>query len=435
MNAKFLKSLPSDQVLALYQDKWASLSVFRSFPELTRLYILQHVFSPVVEQDGWTTTEHYSKQRKIIRSLRKLHVLIPKGDSHLQLHPSFRVHLKEFLSTGGTVRECDSGNPSDSNAEIVTIPAATLLAYTAKIWGSILHFMVGLISDKPPSRFVLKLLVTADLMQFGEDNALKITNKGFSFLFESTNKQVWTLLEIYLRSSSQSSDMKLAEILTFLFRFSFLESGKGYPLSGLTPSQIQVVRDLCDLGLVFRKKKQPLYFPTSFAVQLSSGATITPASSREWIIVETDYRIFAYTSSLLDIMLISLFTDLVYQLPNLVVGVLSQESVHAAFASGLSAQHILDFIERNAHPEMKKKSPVIPETVADDIRLWEAERNKVSFAEGVLFTKFASHVLFNKSEAYAKQLGGLIYSNKSKRVIFVKGDIHKELKRFIKSDK
>ena len=49
---------------------------------------------------------------------------------------------------------------------------------------------------------------------------------------------------------------------------------------------------------------------------------------------------------------------------------------------------ILGYLEQYAHPEMKKSRPRIPPNVADQIRLWEEERNRFTLAEGVLFSDF-----------------------------------------------
>jgi transcription initiation factor TFIIH subunit 4 len=59
-----------------------------------------------------------------------------------------------------------------------------------------------------------------------------------------------------------------------------------------------------------------------------------------FIIIETNYRLYAYTSSSLQISLLSLFVKILYQMPNLVMGVLTRESVRAALLNGITANQV-----------------------------------------------------------------------------------------------
>ena len=67
-------------------------------------------------------------------------------------------------------------------------------------------------------------------------------------------------------------------------------------------------------------------------------------------------------------------------MPNLFVGRLTRESCSASFESGIEADAIVDYLRRNAHPQALKiraKAPVVPETIGDGIRLWEAESKRM----------------------------------------------------------
>jgi transcription initiation factor TFIIH subunit 4 len=48
------------------------------------------------------------------------------------------------------------------------------------------------------------------------------------------------------------------------------------------------------------------------------------------------------------------------------------------------------FLETNAHPQMKQNSPVIPESIADQLRLWEAEDRRLTLDAGYFYDDFAS---------------------------------------------
>ena len=70
---------------------------------------------------------------------------------------------------------------------------------------------------------------------------------------------------------------------------------------------------------------------------------------------------YAYTSSALQAAILRLFARCECVLPNLFVGVLTRESVTGALSCGLSADQIVDFLRKHAHPHVAQRVPVVPE--------------------------------------------------------------------------
>lgn len=74
-------------------------------------------------------------------------------------------------------------------------------------------------------------------------------------------------------------------------------------------------------------------------------ASPVPALSRRSpprtdIVVETNYRVYAYTTSDLRVALLSLFVTVQYRLANLAVGVISRESVRDALTHGITSAQV-----------------------------------------------------------------------------------------------
>ena len=119
--------------------------------------------------------------------------------------------------------------------------------------------------------------------------------------------------------------MDPVDVLSFLFTLGSLELGIPYSTSNLTPTQLHMLDDLSDFGLVFRDSPtSALYYPTRLATTLTSDAPALPnsaltttttsnstsslaasASERGFLILETNYRLYAYTSSPLLISILS----------------------------------------------------------------------------------------------------------------------------------
>ena len=55
-------------------------------------------------------------------------------------------------------------------------------------------------------------------------------------------------------------------------------------------------------------------------------------------------------------------------------------SFQSAVAHNVSAADIQAFLERNAHPRMASQTPVLPDTVVNQVMLWARERNRLEFA-------------------------------------------------------
>ena len=77
-----------------------------------------------------------------------------------------------------------------------------------------------------------------------------------------------------------------------------------------------------------------------------------------YLILETNYRVYAYTANLLRIAILNLFVTLKSRLPNLVIGQLTRHSVKSALNKGITADQIITYLTHHAHPQMYKNVSV-----------------------------------------------------------------------------
>lgn len=78
--------------------------------------------------------------------------------------------------------------------------------------------------------------------------------------------------------------------------------------------------------------------------------------------------------------------------------------MRAALRSGITADQIIGYLKQHIHPKMlhgEIKNP-LPPTVVDQIKLWELERNRLTYSDGVLYSQFLSQVtyIFYKTSFY-----------------------------------
>ncbi|XP_034835175.1 general transcription factor IIH subunit 4 [Maniola hyperantus] len=445
---EYLKSRSAQFLETLYNYPTICLAVYRELPELARHFVIRLLFveQPVPQAvvASWVSQTHAKEQSKACEALSELFVWqeapIPGGLPGWMLTQSFKKNLKVALLGGGRPWSMSSSLEPDGKARDV----AFLDAYALERWECVLHYMVGSAQTEGISADAVRILLHAGLMtRDAEDGSAVITRAGFQFLLLSTAKQVWLFLQHYLHTAEKRS-LSAAECLAFLYQLSFSTLGKDYSTEGMSNNMLVFLQHLREFGLVYqRKRKAGRFYPTRLALNITCVkdgiAPLDTTTTSGYIIVETNYRVYAYTQSSLQVALLGLFTELIYRFPNVVVGVLTRESVRAALRGGISAQQIIRYLEQHSHTQMLKAdtggvrtASVLPPTVVDQVQLWESERNRFTYTEGVVYNQFLSQAEFAVLRDYAKGAGVLTWHSERARTMVVTRASHDDVKRFWK---
>ncbi|MEE6471928.1 hypothetical protein FKM82_009411 [Ascaphus truei] len=437
---EFLQELSPGVLDRLYNHPATCLAVFRELPGLAKNYVMRMLFLeqplPQAAVALWVKKENHKEHEEntqVLSGLRLWHTQqLPGGLQGLILNPIFRENLRIALLGGGKAWADDGSmlGPDKYTRDVISLDK-----YAEERWEVILHFMVGSPSAAV-SQDLAQLLIQAGLMKSDSGDAPCISSAGFQFLLLDTASQLWYFMLQYLKSA-ESRGMILVDILSFMFQLSFSTLGKDYSVEGMSDSLLIFLQHLREFGLVFqRKRKSRRYYPTRLAINLASGISGTVDSHKQgFILVETNYRVYAYTDSELQIALVALFSEMLYRFPNLVVAQVTRESVQQAIGNGITAEQIIHFLRTRAHSVMLRQTPVLPPTITDQIRLWELERDRLRFSEGVLYNQFLSQVDFELLRNYARDLGVLVFENPAKRVMVVTPGGHSDVKRFWKRQK
>uniref|UniRef100_A0A453DGW0 RNA polymerase II transcription factor B subunit 2 n=1 Tax=Aegilops tauschii subsp. strangulata TaxID=200361 RepID=A0A453DGW0_AEGTS len=102
-------------------------------------------------------------------------------------------------------------------------------------------------------------------------------------------------------------------VTTYKLTASFLISLfmlQAYSLSTLTEVQRVAIMDLMELGLVKLQqgRKDSWFIPTKLATNLSSSLSDSAASKEGIVVVETNFRLYAYSASKLHCEILRLFS-------------------------------------------------------------------------------------------------------------------------------
>ncbi|KAF0755421.1 hypothetical protein AaE_004974 [Aphanomyces astaci] len=170
--------------------------------------------------------------------------------------------------------------------------------------------------------------------------ALHITDTGYEFMLKDIHAQTWIFVLEYMKDIDRKGILSAEEMLQFLFQMSYCRMNEYYAVADLTRHQQQLLGDLVELGLLYRRgAKATRFYTTSLAVNLIFGGMLgqtrssitmsqgldhlhrpsksphlpppTAADAHLLIVVETNFKVYAYTQSSLHIAMLSVFVDIV----------------------------------------------------------------------------------------------------------------------------
>ncbi|KAI3405922.2 TFB2 [Candida oxycetoniae] len=478
---EYLEDLPKTVQSKLFEAPATCLSIYRLLSPMAKFYIMSMIFNekpiPVRDLNKWCKPSARKLEFEALKRLESLHLIeYDSKGTHIRLNSIFRSNFRDCL-TGS--QDPNAFGSVDTTVDKHKVDVAFLDSFATQKWESILHFMVGTEGTKAPSKSVLSLLRLGGLME-GQNNNLNITNTGFQFLLQDINAQIWTLLLQYL-NLTQELNMNPVDVLNFIFILGSLELGNSYLVSSLSETQVSMLADLKDYGLVYQRvDTSSRFYPTRLATTLTSDssalktpsmaveqvldksegdAMLSSPNTRESIIIETNFKLYAYTQSPLEIAILNLFVQLKTRFSNMVCGQITRESIRNALYNGITADQIIKFLEMHAHPQMlllakekldkklefdashnintaggapqskadgsvsqQHKLEVLPPNVVDQIKLWQLELDRIQTFDGYLFKDFANQQEFEILSNYATELGVLIWSDKIKKKFFVTKD-------------
>ncbi|KKK11874.1 hypothetical protein P175DRAFT_0460813 [Aspergillus ochraceoroseus IBT 24754] len=467
---EYLESLPGTVFFKLYQQPSTALAIFRRMlPDLAKCFVMALLYLkdplPAADLEIWVKPESLKERDSALSILGRLHILsntttTENVRAYMVTNP-FAASLRQALTGAEQIQSFGvlSQIPNEQGVSV-----ADLDEYARRQWEGVLGYMVGtsglgIQRDVNLSKGVKELLQAGHLVEI-RDRRVEITKDGFAFVLQDVGTQVWHILILYVDSAG-AIGMDSVEVLSFIFLLSSLELGKSYERKHLTSNQLRTLTDLADFGIVYQDSPEAEHFyPTRLATTLTSdsSALSNPISgslsgstdgdsnkpSSGFIIIETNYRLYAYTSSPLQISLIALFTSLKYRFPNLITGKITRQSVRRAIEMGITADQIISYLATHAHPQMRKHNAsrstsnqagmppsVLPPTVVDQIRLWQLERDRVKATPGFLFKDFVSLAEYEAPCRYAEEIGVLVWKSDRKRMFFVTR--HEQVAAFLRN--
>ncbi|TWU76065.1 RNA polymerase II transcription factor B 52 kDa subunit [Metarhizium rileyi] len=481
--ADYLEKLPGTTFRKLYQQPSTTFAIFRRMlPHLAKTLVMRILYMPkpmlLSDLDLWVKPDAKRQRDNAISTLKGLYIIqisVPSKEKpqEMQLTTNFKNSLRLALTGGG---EHNSFGVPSTLLVPPEIDLPFLDRYARKKWDDILHFVVSSVGYKStsdvtgPNKSVKELLIAGRLVDRRSNGSIGITQAGFTFLLQEPNAQVWTLLLLWLEASetNKAAGLETVDMLSFLFVLASLELGRAYDTNALTEQRKNMLPSLLDFGLIYiPQHKRSMFFPTRLATTLTSGgsslrtisegvaaataaAALGPSSQpgggapgpsadqKGSVIVETNYRIYAYTQSTLQIAVLALFCKLNMRFPDMVAGRVTRTSIHQAINFGITADQIISYLAAHAHDQMYRTAaltnkPILPPTVVDQIRLWQLENERMKTTGGFLFRDFEDHKEFLDTARFAEEIGVLVWRSDKSGMFFA--NKYEQIRDYLKSRK
>lgn len=374
--------------------------------------------------------------------------LIRKMDNKVVLNSEYRSSLLRSFCLSRfdrKLRPIDIDDLKSTNMKPEHFDSAATNSKLEKVAEEKIHSILEHIA----SNSSIDLFGIKDILLYCElkDALQEITNKGFEFLLLARKDQLWFLIvnsiKYYSRNSLEESEMFMGLVEVLLKRdcgpyicssfsnwYSFLDSiGVLFiasrdrnstvlytnnsvlydKASGMDTSKIcHSPSDVCDIYDVgFAKLSMPIN-----------------KASNNFIVLETNFKIYAYTSNSYDKSVLSLFSKTVSVFPNLIKACFDEESILSAFNKGITAKQIIKYLQEH--------SGDVPKNVVNQINIWEYRQHRIRVRNGYLYHDFIHLSDFHRVLRYIESSGGLIYKDEGKRVIVGEERIHESVKDFIK---
>ena len=280
------------------------------------LFVEQEVPKAVIT--SWVTSSHKGEEATASKALSDLGVWTDSstqgGMVTWKVNDTFRENLQRALLGGGDPWTMSETLEPDKNPR----DKAFLDKYSQDRWSTVLHFMVASSRQQEGiSDDAVQVLTEANLVM-REGGDVTITSAGFQFLLMDSPSQVWYFMLQYLETCDKYG-LDVSECLNFLFQLSFSELGKDYSTAGLSQNLLTFLQHLREFGLVYqRKRAHGRFYPTRLALNIASGEnkSLLEQHREGYIVVETNYRIYAYTDSDLQVALINLFGNYLFHCLN-----------------------------------------------------------------------------------------------------------------------
>jgi transcription initiation factor TFIIH subunit 4 len=150
--------------------------------------------------------------------------------------------------------------------------------------------------------------------------------------------------------------------------------------------QHSLLKPFRSLGLLYYGRKDApdgYYFPTRVVLNFFGRSELFAAKG--WILIDTNFKVTAYTDSDLHVALLKKFALITYQMPGFTSAYISPDSFRNALDHGTSLNDILNFLKTNLS---SLGDGTIPSNVEHQFYVWQKQRDRIQVTPNCILRNF-----------------------------------------------
>ena len=458
----------------LFEEENACLYTFRILPEVCQqilLRIINFCDSKInISTDDLLfedlelynyISENNNNRDKLKSYLRILHQLsiiqikMEHNRDFIIIDPNFKTRLKNILNYGIKQINPTLGKKKKNFQKMLHFGIKKLQGF---IIDNLLRFENEnfIIRSEDSNNRILDFLTKKKFLQ-KLNGVYKLHSNAINCILQGRNNQLRSLLGMYflyyrdlLRNENYSNELinsKHLEFLKLIFQLcsyeictSFTKLPKEYDQK----HYYEQLSFLSEFGIIWEKhyeqKNETKYFCTPLIKSIFEDINlISPLSEIEnnngnFLIVETDFNVYAYTKNNLDIQIFELLFEEKYKFDGFIVGSITREKIRNILKRDIKIFTILEYLSNHSHPNSNYKCIIkgeqykIPENVANQIVMWSDEINALNPENSILLYDFVDENQYDDYYRTLKQ-NDILWSDRSKKLIVVKKSAEEYIRR------
>lgn len=356
----FTKS--ESQLNLLYKEEAVCLFAFRILPNLCQQIISRiiNIDEELSNKDNKCTDifqEPLKESKHYIRILYQIKILTQF--EKLVLNSDFKRNIKKIFTSGLTPMNMVFKPKRKDYVSCLKTGIKSLQKYLKSIFAL----------DQYPIQISENdhLIFLQGVKFLRKDSTVyKLTSNAINFLLSPKQLQVRNIIGRYITNyqnkigNTQEAKMNVVTFICSLFKICTLEIGAVfYELPPDYPNDFyDHLKYLRNFGVIRAKKdnqnNKTKYYVTPLIKCLFEDMNndIEQHENSQFLIVETNFKIYAYTKNEFEINVLEFLFEIEYSFPEFIVGYITRSSIRQVLKKGVSSHVILQYISMHAHPKV-----------------------------------------------------------------------------------
>lgn len=354
-------------------DYNACIVLFNTFDSKTKKYIYRMLHS----KENYSYVDESNNNKESIDMMLKIGVL-DMIDGYIFINDTFQSNLLSFLFTNNTIT---------NNTYILTNNSK---------YNDFLQQIVLYHHDNSNTNTINLSTIIHDF-NLVDDNH-KVTKTGLELLLMSKHNQLWYMVVKYMEKYLNNNTSEILEIF-------------GLFLNSDSCSNINTMNYFYDIGVIESSNNIDKLKNSNSKNTISSALKNSDKNyhNNKFIYLESNHKIYAYTSNPCDLEILNMFSTIEYKFSNMVKCILDETKIRNSLDRGIDIAQIVEFIKYNSYYNSN---------ILNYLYLINNNRHRIKKYDGYLLSDFANY------KEYAQILTTInnkeiIYRNDEERKVFI----------------